>query len=325
LKPIAITMGDPCGIGPEILLRSFAEGKLPEDLVAFGDTLALERCKSALGLGVTIHRVASPAERKPGRLNVIDPQLLRPEEITPGIISRQAGAAAHEYIVSATRKAISGDVTALVTLPVNKKAVCMTDPGFMGHTELIAGLCGVKNFTMMLANDRMAVTHVSTHVSLADAVRAVTATRVLATVRLTNEALSRFIPKPRLAVAGLNPHSGEQGMFGKEEEAAIRPAIETAKAEGIAVEGPVPPDTVFYLAVERKRYDGVVCMYHDQGHIPMKLIDFEGGVNITLGLPIVRTSVDHGTAFDIAWKGEASLRSFLSAVAFAERLIGKPG
>jgi len=190
----------------------------------------------------------------------------------------------------------------------------------MGHTELIGELCGVKDVTIMLASDQLIVTHVSTHVSLTDAIGLVKKERICTIIRLTCEALRKLKAEPRIAVAGLNPHAGENGLFGDQESREIRPAIEWARSQGMPVEGPFPPDTVFYLAVRRKQFDAVVCMYHDQGHIPLKLLDFEGGVNVALGLPIVRTSVDHGTAFDIAGRGVASTRSFVRALDFAARL-----
>ncbi len=189
----------------------------------------------------------------------------------------------------------------------------------------MADLCGAERVTMMLTADTpsgsIAVTHVSTHCSLADAIRRVSTERVLDVVRLTNDALRRFIPAPRIAVCGLNPHAGEHGLFGTEDADLIAPAVVAAAAEGIAATGPHPADTVFFQAVHRGRYDAIVCMYHDQGHGPMKLLAFESGVNVTLGLPIVRTSVDHGTAFDIAWTGTAFTGSVLHAVAYARRLV----
>jgi 4-hydroxythreonine-4-phosphate dehydrogenase len=208
----------------------------------------------------------------------------------------------------------------MVTLPMNKEATRLSDPGFTGHTELIGQICGVRDVTIMLASDQLIVTHVSTHCSLAQAIALVKRERIETILRLTCEAVGRMKENPRVAVAGLNPHAGENGLFGGEEEREIRPAVEWARSQGMPVEGPFPPDTLFYLAVRKRKYDAIVCMYHDQGHIPLKLLDFEGGVNVTLGLPIVRTSVDHGTAFDIAGKGVASTASFLKALALAARL-----
>jgi 4-hydroxythreonine-4-phosphate dehydrogenase len=185
---------------------------------------------------------------------------------------------------------------------------------------LIGELCGVKDVTIMLASDELIVTHVSTHVSLRRAIELAKKERICTIIELTWKAVSRFKENPRVAVAGLNPHAGENGLFGDEDRDEIRPAVEWANQRGMPVEGPLPSDTLFYLAVKRKRYDAIVCMYHDQGHVPSKLLDFEGGVNIALGVPIVRTSVDHGTAFDIAWKGEASTKSLVAALEFAAKL-----
>jgi 4-hydroxy-L-threonine phosphate dehydrogenase PdxA len=181
-------------------------------------------------------------------------------------------------------------------------------------------LCGVQDVTIMLASDELIVTHVSTHMSLLNAIRAAKQARIQTIIKLTADAVGKLMAKPRIAVAGLNPHAGESGSFGNEEIEEIIPAVQWAQRQGYPVEGPFPPDTVFYLAVRRKKFDAIVCMYHDQGHIPSKLLDFEGGVNIALGLPIVRTSVDHGTAFDIAGKGVASTVSLIRAMEFAEKL-----
>jgi 4-hydroxythreonine-4-phosphate dehydrogenase len=195
----------------------------------------------------------------------------------------------------------------------------------VGHTEFIAGLCGVQKVTMMLtaatASGSIAVTHVSTHCSLQEAIQRVRAERVLDVVQLTNDVLRRFIERPRIAVCGLNPHAGEHGLFGTDDIEHIAPAIEAARAQAIDASGPHPADTVFFQAVHRNRYDAIVCMYHDQGHGPMKLLAFDSGVNVTLGLPIVRTSVDHGTAFDIAWQGVAFTDSVGHAVDYARKLV----
>jgi 4-hydroxythreonine-4-phosphate dehydrogenase len=213
----------------------------------------------------------------------------------------------------------------VVTLPVNKEATRLSTPEFTGHTELIAQICGVPDVTIMLVSPKLIVTHVSTHCSLREAIERAKRPRVLRIIELTCEAVSRLRRNPRIAVAGLNPHAGENGSFGREEIDEIEPAVAEARSKGLPVEGPVPPDTVFYMAVSRGRYDAVVCMYHDQGHIPSKLLDFEGGVNMTLGLPIIRTSVDHGTAFDIAWKGIASTTSLIAAFDLAVKLTEGPG
>ncbi len=317
---IGVTAGDSCGIGPEVLLRAFSLGEIRHPVVVYGDIDILDHYNSLLRCRVPLTRVAEPLQYVEGSLNVIDAGLLRREQLTVGSVNSESGKAAREYVISATRDALAGRIDAMVTLPVSKEAIQLSDPGFVGHTELIGGLCGVKDVTIMLASDQLIVTHVSTHVSLTDAIALVRKERICTIIRLTCEALRRLKPEPRIAVAGLNPHAGENGLFGDQESKEIRPAVRWARDQGLPVEGPFPPDTVFYLAVRRKKFDAVVCMYHDQGHIPLKLLDFEGGVNIALGLPIVRTSVDHGTAFDIAGQGVASTRSFVRALDFAARL-----
>jgi 4-phospho-D-threonate 3-dehydrogenase / 4-phospho-D-erythronate 3-dehydrogenase len=317
---IGVTAGDSCGIGPEILLRSFSRGEVRHAVVVYGDMDILDYYNTLLGCQVPLARAAEPLQYVEGSLNVIDSGLLRRAQLTVGRLNRESGKAAREYVLSAARDALAGRIDAMVTLPISKEATQLSDPGFIGHTELIGELCGVKDVTIMLASDQLIVTHVSTHVSLTDAIGLVKKERVCTIIRLTCEALRKLKAAPRIAVAGLNPHAGENGLFGDQESREIRPAIEWARNQGMPVEGPFPPDTVFYLAVRRKQFDAIVCMYHDQGHIPLKLLDFEGGVNIALGLPIVRTSVDHGTAFDIAGQGVASTRSFTRALDFAARL-----
>ena len=321
-SPNGITMGDASGVGPEILLKAFANGELRRPFVAYGDMAALQLYNERLGYGVALRGIARPADYQPGDLNVVDHRLLRAADITPGKLSEKAGYAAREYVVSATRAALAGDIAAIVTLPMNKEATRLSSPGFTGHTELIGELCGVQDVTIMLASDELIVTHVSTHMSLLNAIRAAKQARIQTIIQLTADAVGRLIANPRIAVAGLNPHAGENGSFGDEEIREIIPAVEWAQRQGYPVEGPFPPDTLFYLAVRRKKFDAIVCMYHDQGHIPSKLLDFEGGVNVALGLPIVRTSVDHGTAFDIAGKGVATTRSLIRAIEFAEKLTG---
>jgi 4-hydroxythreonine-4-phosphate dehydrogenase len=270
---------------------------------------------------VPLRAVPSPAGYQPGVLNVIDAASLKSGDITPGKLSAKAGLVARECVVAATRAALAGEIAGFITLPINKEATCLSDPGFTGHTELIGALCGVKDVTIMLASDELIVTHVSTHMSLLNAIANAKRPRIETIIRLTVDAVRKFIRNPRIAVAGLNPHAGEHGLFGTEEIEEIIPAVQWAKAQGYPVDGPFPPDTLFYMAVKKKKFDAIVCMYHDQGHIPSKLLDFEGGVNIALGLPIVRTSVDHGTAFDIAGTGAASTYSLIRAIEFAKKLI----
>jgi 4-hydroxythreonine-4-phosphate dehydrogenase len=315
-----ITIGDPSGVGPEILLKSWANGELRQAVVAYGDVGVLHYYNDRLGYRVPIAPISSPADYHAGTLNVIDHGLIRSVDVKPGELNAQAGRAARDYVVSATKAALEGSITAMVTLPMNKEATQLSDPDFTGHTELIGALCGASDVTIMLVSDQLIVTHVSTHVSLLNAIRLARKDRICTIIRLTSEAVCRLIQEPRIAVAGLNPHAGEHGLFGDEEIKEIIPAVEWAKKQGMPVEGPFPPDTLFYMAVQKKKFDAIVCMYHDQGHVPLKLLDFEGGVNVTLGLPIIRTSVDHGTAFDIAGKGTASTVSLTRALDLAVRL-----
>ena len=322
--PLAVTMGDASGVGPEIVLRVAAQGRL-DDVLVYGDAAILRHGAALLGLSdLDIVAVESPRTPQPGRLTVVDAALLGPGDHRPGELDTASGAAARAYVERATIDALAGRNAGLVTLPMNKEATQRSDPAFVGHTELIAGLCGAVRVTMMLTNGSVAVTHVSTHCSLRQAIERVRVPRVLEVIRLTHEALARFLRAPRIAVCGLNPHAGEHGLFGDEDGEHIAPAIDAAAAEGIDASGPHPADTVFFQAVHRQRYDAIVCMYHDQGHGPMKLLAFEDGVNVTLGLPIVRTSVDHGTAFDIAWTGRAFTASLDHALAYARRLTGAP-
>ena len=319
---MAITMGDASGVGPEIVLRRFAQGLLDDTVVVYGDAAILEAGADLLGLDVRAHVVAHLAQARSGRLNVVDFKRLDAADLTPGRLNTRAGAAARDYVEAATRDALAGRVAGVVTMPMNKEATRASDPNFIGHTELIASLCGVREFSPMLATEDIAVTHVSAHVSLAEAIARVSGPRVRSVIELTHRTLSLFLPRPRIAVCGLNPHAGENGLFGTEDTEVIAPAIEAARRAGIDATGPHPADTVFYQAIRRDRFDAIVCMYHDQGHAPMKLASFESAVNVTIGLPIVRTSVDHGTAFDIAWQGTAFTESLGHALDYAWKLVG---
>ncbi|MGD9794728.1 MAG: 4-hydroxythreonine-4-phosphate dehydrogenase PdxA [Acidimicrobiia bacterium] len=321
--PLAITMGDPSGVGPEIVLRRFAAGGLGDDVVVYGDADILRAGAALLGLDVSVIAVEDPRATTTGRLTVVDLGCLGASDHRPGQLDAASGAAARAYVERATLDALAGRNGGLVTMPMNKEATQLSDPGFVGHTEFIATLCGAERVTMMLTNGPLAVTHVSTHCSLATAIERVRTRRVLDVIELTDQTLSRFLDRPRIAVCGLNPHAGEHGLFGDEDIVHIAPAIEQAVATGIDASGPHPADTVFYQAVHRQRYDAIVCMYHDQGHGPMKLLAFDTGVNVTLGLPIIRTSVDHGTAFDIAWTGVAFTESLDHALGYARKLAGR--
>ncbi len=315
-----ITMGDSSGIGPEVLLKAFSAGAVKHPVVVFGDLEVLQYYNELLSYGVRFSKIASPGQYRSGALNVIDQGVMRRQDLTVGRINAKSGRAAREYVVSATRAALAREIAAMVTLPMNKEATQLSDPSFVGHTEFIGQLCGVKDVTIMLASDQLIVTHVSTHVSLATAIQRVKKERICTILGLTCDAVQRLRNKPRIAVAGLNPHAGENGLFGDEEIKEIRPAVDWAQSQGMPVEGPFPPDTLFYRAVRKKEFDAIVCMYHDQGHVPLKLLDFEGAVNVALGLPIIRSSVDHGTAFDIVGQGIASSFSLVRALEFAANL-----
>ena len=316
---IGITMGDACGLGPEILLRSVAGKGLAQPFVLFGDLEVLEFARDKLNMNLNFHPVTSVDDAKPELLNVFDCRGFRRTEVTIGKISAKAGAAAVKYVQVATERALEEKIDAIVTLPINKAACRHTFPNFQGHTELIADMCGVSDYVLSLVAPKLIVTHVSTHVPLKEAVNLVKRERVLSVIQTTHESAGKLFPRAKIAVAGLNPHAGENGAFGTEEIDEIMPAIREAQRQGIDAHGPISPDTLFMKALAGD-YDAVVCMYHDQGHIPMKLHGFHETVNVTLGLPIIRTSVDHGTGFDIAYKGVASTQNFMCAFNLAAKL-----
>jgi len=321
--PFAITMGDASGVGPEILLRAFHEGHLTDPVLVYGDAAILHAGCDRLGIDVPLHVTDQAGPTTADALTVVDAGLLTADDLEPGVISKASGAAAREYVVRATEDALAGINAGLVTLPINKEATQLSDPGFCGHTELIARICGTDRYAMMLATDTLACSHVSTHIALEKAIPSLQEQRILEVIRLTDRTLRAWLDNPRIAVAGLNPHAGENGLFGLQDQQIITPAINAARNEGINASGPHPGDTVFYQAVHQKKFDAIIAMYHDQGHIPMKLLAFDESVNTTIGLPIIRTSVDHGTAFDIAWQGKAFLGSFLYALRYAQKLGGQ--
>lgn len=318
--PLGITMGDASGVGPEILLRTLAEKEFGDAVVVYGDLAPLRAGTRKLGLEIDCTPTALTHTPSGRSIPLVNLDLLSELDWHPGEIDAASGSAARAYVLRATADALAGRIAAVVTLPINKEAIALTHPGFIGHTELIADACGVQDPVMMLATDAVSVSHVSAHVSLREAVDLAKRPRILQVIRTTHHALRVGPSNPRIAVCGLNPHAGEHGMFGNEDADEIAPAIIDAQAEGIDASGPYPADTVFYQAIHNGRFDAIIAMYHDQGHAPMKLHAFETGVNCTLGLPIVRTSVDHGTAFDIAWQGKASNSSFLCALRKARRM-----
>ncbi|MCI0551913.1 MAG: 4-hydroxythreonine-4-phosphate dehydrogenase PdxA [Anaerolineae bacterium] len=319
--PIAITMGDPCGIGPEIIARLYADvTPLPSTLV-LGDEGLIKRAIRLLALPLTVGVIDSPEhfQSTPNTINVIALSRL-PEDLPFGQLDARAGKAAFDYIRAGIDLALQKRIRAVVTAPINKEALRLAGIHYPGHTEMLADFSGTKDFAMMLMNNDLRVILVTIHVSLREAIELLTIERELMTIRLAHRAMIQLgIARPRIAVAGLNPHAGEHGLFGSEDEAIIRPAILQAQAEGIDASGPWPGDTVFMHA-RQGRFDIVVAQYHDQGLIPVKYLGVDEGVNVTVGLPFVRTSVDHGTAFDIAGTGKASHASLRVAVAQAAML-----
>ena len=319
--PIAITMGDACGIGPEIIAKLYADvAALPPTLV-LGDKGRIERAVQLLALPLTVAAINSPEDFQPtpDTINVISLSSL-PEELPFGQLDARAGKAAFDYIRAGIELALQKRIRAIVTAPINKEALRLADFHYPGHTEILADFSGTKDFAMMLMNNDLRVILVTIHVSLRDAIEQLTIESELRTIRLAHRAMVQLgIARPRIAVAGLNPHAGEHGLFGSEDEAIIKPAIQQVRAEGIEASGPWPGDTVFMHA-RQGRFDIVVAQYHDQGLIPVKYLGVDEGVNVTVGLPFVRTSVDHGTAFDIAGTGKASHASLRVAVEQAAML-----
>ena len=328
---IAITMGDPAGIGPEIIVKALGEQKTLDRCrpLVLGDEAILSYTTQWMKAQVIIKRITGPEEGdfKPGIMNLIPLTTLTSDEITLGRPQRKGGEAAYRYIEKGVNMAQAGTVEALVTAPLSKEALNAAGHPFPGHTELLAAMTGVADPVMMLAGPRLRVALVTTHLPLQEVPTSLTTERITRTIITTFQWLQRYmgVEDPKLAVAALNPHAGEGGLFGSEEKKIIAPAIEQCQQEGIAVDGPLPPDSLFFHAASGK-YDAVVSMYHDQGLIPLKLLHFRDGVNITLGLPIIRTSVDHGTGYDIAGQGVADPTSLINAILMASKMaLAKKG
>ncbi len=326
LPLIAVTMGDPAGIGPELCLQALSRPALAEAClpVVFGDAALLTRVARACHLPEPaqvvnqredLRRLTAPA--------VLDLPGDGVDRVDPGQVSAVAGAAAYRYLETAITAAQAGQIDAVCTGPINKQAFHAAGSAYPGHTEMFAALTGARRTCMMLTSPVLTCSLVTTHLGYRDVPAALSIDRVAAVIELTAAAMTRLRRNaPRLAVCGLNPHAGEHGLFGGgEEEQVIQPAIDRARRAGLAVDGPLPPDTAF-LEETRRRVDAYVCMYHDQGLIPLKLLAFGSAINITLGLPFVRTSVDHGTAFDIAWQGKANPNSLFEAIRLAATLTG---
>jgi len=323
--PLAITMGDPCGIGSEIIAKLFADAAPLPPTFVLGDEGLIRRAVRLLALPLTVRVINSPEDFQftPNTINVMSLSRL-PEDLPFGQLDARAGKAAYDYIRAGIDLALQKRIRAVVTAPINKEALRLAGFHYPGHTEILADFSGTKDFAMMLMNDDLRVILVTIHVSLREAIEQLTIERELMTIRLAHRAMTQLgIPRPRIAVAGLNPHAGEHGLFGSEDEAIIWPAIQQSQAEGIDASGPWPGDTVFMHA-RQGRFDVVVAQYHDQGLIPVKYLGVDEGVNITVGLPFVRTSVDHGTAFDIAGTGKASHASLQVAVGQAALLAQPP-
>ncbi len=321
---MGITMGDPTGAGPEIIVKALSSAEIRGrcQAVVIGDAAVMCAAVEIVNIPTEIKTIKNIGEAQfaDGVIEVIDLGNVNMETLVRGRVAVMGGAAAYAYVEMAARLALGGEIEAIVTAPLNKEALNKAGYAYSGHTEILAHLCGVSDVVMMLAAGNLRIAHVTTHVSLRQACELVTKDRIMRVLELSNEAVKRMgIAEPRLVVAGLNPHAGEGGLFGNEEPAQILPAIESARALGLNVTGPLPPDTVF-LRTLHGQFDIAIAMYHDQGHIPMKMVGFDEGVNVTLGLPIIRTSVDHGTVFGKAGKGTANPRSLIEAIKLAAKM-----
>jgi 4-hydroxythreonine-4-phosphate dehydrogenase len=330
MKPLLVTMGDPTGIGPEIIIKALLAGefdRLTHPLLIAGDSGVLLHAARIFGIDGEIEPGAASSEVRlrlgPRTLRVQNLSTLAADELVYGAPDRACGAAMLAYIEWACAACLAGRAAGMVTAPISKAAIRAAGSTFPGHTELLAERCHVSKEVMMLAGARLKVALVTTHHALSAVPALLSVAGILATIRVTDAALRRHfgLAAPRLAVLALNPHAGEGGQFGAEERTLIAPAIAAAQAEGINASGPHSADTLFHFAVQGA-YDAVVCMYHDQGLIPLKLLHFDDGVNVTLGLPIVRTSVDHVTAYDLAGSGQASATSLMAALRMAEEMAG---
>lgn len=325
MKPVlGITMGDAAGIGAEIIVKSLADKHLYEiaQPVVIGDKKMMQRALDLLQSPLKINVVTNldNLNTKYGTIDLVDLDNV-PADLLYSQVDPRAGKAAYEYVEKAVQYAMANKIQAVVTAPLNKEALHAGGKMFPGHTEILAQLSGTKDYSMMLVSEKLRVIHVTTHVQLRKACDLVKKERVLTVIKLADENAKMLgFKQPRVAVAGLNPHSGENGMFGDEDRKEIVPAVEAAKQLGINASGPIPPDTVFHRAANLNEFDIVVVMYHDQGHIPIKLLGFDTGVNVTVGLPFIRTSVDHGTAFPIAGKGIADSKSMTESLYLAAQM-----
>ncbi|MFB7142143.1 4-hydroxythreonine-4-phosphate dehydrogenase PdxA [Gottfriedia sp. NPDC056225] len=324
LPSIAITMGDPSGVGPEIIVKSLNDRNIFENCKPFviGDSKVLKKALSVTNIELQLNSISNPEDAKSeyGTIDIIDLDLVS-EDLPWGQVSSEAGNAAFRYLEKAIGYANEERIQGICTAPLNKEALHKAGHIYPGHTEILAELTNTKDYAMMLSAPGLRVIHVTTHVGIIDAINKINVDRQYTVIKLAHETLQKAgIQSPRIAVCGINPHAGENGLFGNgEEEEKIVPAVEKAQAEGINVQGPLPADTLFFRA-RRGDFDIVVAQYHDQGHGPIKVLGLEAGVNITVGLPTIRTSVDHGTAFDIAGKNIADEQSLKEALRMAIEL-----
>jgi 4-hydroxythreonine-4-phosphate dehydrogenase len=333
ITTLALTMGDPAGIGPEIALKALSNtAALPQNcrIMIIGDLEVLQNTAGLAGVKSLIRAMKSETDTEPLAINILDMHTVSPLDFKIGIASALCGKAAFAYICKGIEMAMAGTINGIVTNPINKLALSLAGINYPGHTEILAEKTKTTDYSMVFMLDNISVAHVTTHCSLKQAISLINEDRVHSTIQLLNTTLiANKIKSPRIAVGGLNPHAGENGLFGSEEEVHISPAVKKAKALGINVSGPFPPDTVFSRAFKGE-FDGVVSMLHDHGFVALKSRDFENGVNVTIGLPIIRTSVGHGTGFDIAGKGTASEKSLVNAIRVAARMaqsgvIGRHG
>jgi 4-hydroxythreonine-4-phosphate dehydrogenase len=318
--PLAITMGDPAGIGPEIIAKLYRNAQA-NGAIVIGDVGAMQRACALIG-GVQVHEIHTVGDAYPtGAMPVLQTGFV-PQNLAFGKVSAEAGLAAYDVIITAIELAQNNQIAGIVTAPIHKESLKLAGIVEPGHTEILALKTGTSHFGMMLANDELRVMLVSIHVPLSQAIALVTHENVQNAIKLAHQGCLAFgVLQPRIAVAGLNPHAGENGQFGREEIEIIAPAIAAAQAQGFNATGPFAPDTIFMRA-RRGEFDCVVAQYHDQGLIPVKYLGVDKGVNVTVGLPFVRTSVDHGTAFDLAGTGRANEASLVYALRVAEKMVG---
>ncbi|NLL15192.1 MAG: 4-hydroxythreonine-4-phosphate dehydrogenase PdxA [Fibrobacter sp.] len=316
----ALTLGDPAGIGPEITIKALSSAENSYPVVVIGDLAVLQNAARILKIDPVFHAVSDIEDYRESAINVLDLKILSPQQYKLGAAQPLCGKASYLYIQKAIDLAIDKQVDGVITNPINKESLRMAGINFPGHTEIFAQRTNSSDYSMLFLLRNVGVAHVTTHCSLREAIGLISKQRVLKNIHLLNRAMKGLgVSVPRIAVAGLNPHAGENGLFGDEEIIQISPAIQQASKEGIVVSGPYPPDTVFMRAF-RGEFDGIVSMLHDHGFVALKSMDFEHGVNITIGLPIIRTSVGHGTAYDLAGKGLASEESLKAALRAASLL-----